>query len=83
MLGRTILTILSSHVVTSRCCIHIQSKRRVTQFVLQSYRSLKALSQQKKPKRIGRPRLPKGEAKGRIVPIRFSVDDLKAVESSS
>jgi hypothetical protein len=33
---------------------------------------------QKKAK-IGRPKLPKGEAKGRIVPVRFAPDDLKAI----
>jgi len=33
---------------------------------------------QKKAK-IGRPRLPKGEAKGKIVPIRFALDDLRAI----
>ena len=33
---------------------------------------------QKKAK-MGRPKLPKGEAKGRIVPVRFAPDDLKAI----
>ena len=33
---------------------------------------------QKKTK-MGRPKLPKGEAKGRIVPVRFTGDDLKAI----
>jgi hypothetical protein len=33
---------------------------------------------QKKAK-IGRPKLPKGEAKGKIVPVRFALDDLKAI----
>ncbi len=33
---------------------------------------------QKKAK-IGRPKLPKGEAKGRIVPVRFTHDVLKAM----
>jgi predicted HicB family RNase H-like nuclease len=28
---------------------------------------------------MGRPKLPKGAAKGRIVPVRFSPDDLKAI----
>ena len=32
-----------------------------------------------KPKKMGRPRLPKGEAKGKIVPVRFALDDLKAI----
>jgi hypothetical protein len=36
---------------------------------------------QPKPKKIGRPKLPKGEAKGRIVPIRFNPSDLKRIES--
>ncbi len=35
-----------------------------------------------KPK-IGRPKLPKGEAKGRIVPIRFKAADLKRIESAA
>jgi hypothetical protein len=34
-----------------------------------------------KPKKIGRPKLPKGEAKGRIVPIRFNANDIKRIES--
>ena len=33
---------------------------------------------QKKAK-IGRPKLPKGEAKGKIVPVRFALDDLRAI----
>ena len=32
-----------------------------------------------KSAKIGRPRLPKGEAKGRIVPVRFSGEDLKRI----
>jgi hypothetical protein len=32
-----------------------------------------------KAKKVGRPKLPKGEAKGRIVPVRFNGDDLKAI----
>lgn len=31
-----------------------------------------------KPKKMGRPKLPKGEAKGKLVAIRFSAADLKA-----
>lgn len=37
---------------------------------------------QKKAK-MGRPKLPKGEAKGRIVPVRFTKDDLRAMESAA
>jgi len=36
----------------------------------------------KKPK-VGRPKLPKGEAKGRIVPVRFTADALKAMERAA
>jgi len=36
----------------------------------------------KKPK-VGRPKLPKGEAKGRIVPVRFRAEDLKAMERAA
>jgi hypothetical protein len=32
---------------------------------------------------MGRPKLPKGEAKGRIVPVRFSAHDLKRIESAA
>jgi hypothetical protein len=38
---------------------------------------------QPKPKKMGRPKLPKGEAKGRIVPIRFNSTDLKRIESAA
>ena len=37
---------------------------------------------QKKAK-MGRPKLPKGEAKGRIVPVRFRAEDLKAMEAAA
>jgi hypothetical protein len=37
------------------------------------------LAQQRKARKVGRPKLPKGEAKGRIVPVRFSADDLKRI----
>ena len=35
------------------------------------------MSQQKKPRKVGRPALPKGHAKTKIVPVRFKPDDLK------
>jgi predicted HicB family RNase H-like nuclease len=34
---------------------------------------------QPKPRKVGRPKLPKGEAKGKIVALRFSADDVKRV----
>jgi predicted HicB family RNase H-like nuclease len=40
------------------------------------------MAKQTKPK-IGRPKLPKGEAKGRIVPIRLNPQDVKRVESAA
>jgi predicted HicB family RNase H-like nuclease len=36
-----------------------------------------------KPKKPGRPRLAKGEAKGSIVPVRFSPEDRKRVEAAA
>ena len=36
-----------------------------------------------KPKKVGRPRLAKGEAKGKIVPIRFNAEDLKRVTEAA
>jgi hypothetical protein len=36
-----------------------------------------------KPKKMGRPKLPRGEAKGRVVPIRFNTADLKRIESAA
>jgi hypothetical protein len=40
------------------------------------------MAKQTKPK-IGRPKLPKGEAKGRIVPIRFNLQDIKRIEAAA
>ena len=37
------------------------------------------MSQQSKTKKVGRPKLPKGEAKGKIVPVRFAIDDLRSI----
>jgi uncharacterized protein DUF6290 len=31
----------------------------------------------KKPKKLGRPKLPKGHAKGKIVPVRLNDEELK------
>ncbi len=40
-------------------------------------------SQPKKNRKPGRPKLPRGIAKGHIVPVRFSYGDLKAVEAAA
>ena len=42
-----------------------------------------AESTKPKPKKVGRPKLPKGEAKGRIVPVRFSPEGIKALEAAA
>lgn len=39
--------------------------------------------QQKKARKVGRPKLPKGEAMGKIVPVRFAADDIKAMETKA
>ena len=36
-----------------------------------------------KPRKPGRPKLPKGEAKGRIVPVRFNSDEIRRIEASA
>ncbi len=41
------------------------------------------MPKQPKPKKPGRPRLAKGEAKGSIVPVRFSPEDRKRVEAAA
>lgn len=41
------------------------------------------MTETKKTRKPGRPKLPKGEAKGKIVPIRFAPDDLKAVTAAA
>ena len=41
------------------------------------------MAQQKKTRKVGRPKLPKGEAMGRIVPVRFTAEDLRAMEAEA
>lgn len=36
-----------------------------------------------KPKKVGRPKLPKGEAKGKIVAIRFDAEELKRIDTAA
>jgi hypothetical protein len=36
-----------------------------------------------KPKKPGRPRLAKAEAKGSIMPVRFSAEDRKRIEAAA
>jgi hypothetical protein len=35
------------------------------------------VSEKKSTKKMGRPKLPKGEAKGKIVPVRLNAEELK------
>ena len=35
---------------------------------------------QSKPKKVGRPKLPKGEAKGKLVAIRLDPEELKRID---
>ena len=39
--------------------------------------------QQKKARKVGRPKMPRGEAKGRIVPVRFTASDLKTISRAA
>jgi uncharacterized protein (DUF1778 family) len=41
------------------------------------------MPQQPKPKKPGRPKLPKGEAKGKIVAMRFDADELKRLDAAA
>jgi predicted HicB family RNase H-like nuclease len=36
-----------------------------------------------KKRKVGRPKLPNGAAKGRIVPVRFAPEAIKAVEAAA
>jgi uncharacterized protein (DUF1778 family) len=38
---------------------------------------------QPKPRKPGRPKLPKGEAKGKIVALRFDPDHLKRIDAAA
>lgn len=36
-----------------------------------------------KPKKAGRPKMPKGEARGQIVPVRFSADEVARISAAA
>ena len=38
---------------------------------------------QPKPKKVGRPKLPKGEAKGKLVALRLSAEDVKRIGAAA
>ncbi len=37
----------------------------------------------RKSRPVGRPKLAKGEAKGKIVPVRFTADDIKCITAAA
>jgi predicted HicB family RNase H-like nuclease len=41
------------------------------------------VSSRKKPKKVGRPALPKGHAKARIVPVRFNTELFRAITAAA
>jgi hypothetical protein len=41
------------------------------------------MAKQTKRKKIGRPTLPKGEARGQIVPVRFSADEIRRLKAAA
>jgi hypothetical protein len=41
------------------------------------------VAQQQKIRKVGRPKMAKGEAKGRIVPVRFNGDDLRKIAAAA
>ena len=41
------------------------------------------MAKQTKPKKLGRPKLPKGEAKGCIVPVRFSAEEVARISATA
>jgi hypothetical protein len=57
------------------------SSRPKMQYRPRSYRRLETLPAKKV--KIGRPRLPKGEAKGCIIQVRFTADDIKAIAAQA
>jgi hypothetical protein len=41
------------------------------------------MPKQPKPKKVGRPTLPKGHAKASIVPVRFKAEDLEKINAAA
>src|SRR5208337_1419693 len=84
MRGRTILAIQNVHGTTSQFYICIPLNQHRTRLERPLCRSLEALSQQSKPrKKAGRPKLPKGAAMGRVIQVRFTAQDTRAIEATA
>ena len=41
------------------------------------------MANQQKPRKVGRPKLPKGEAKGKIVPVRFTKTEFEQLTKAA
>lgn len=41
------------------------------------------MPKQPKPKKPGRPKLPKDQAKGKIVPVRFAAEELERIQDAA
>lgn len=41
------------------------------------------MSQQKKARKVGRPKLPRAQAMARIVPVRFNPEDLRRITAAA
>ncbi len=41
------------------------------------------MNQPNKKRKVGRPKLPKGEAMGRVIQVRFTALDTKAIEAAA
>jgi hypothetical protein len=55
----------------------------VLQLLLQVQQLRRRFIQMPKRRKVGRPKLPKSEAKGRIVPVRFTAEALKAIAAKA
>jgi hypothetical protein len=61
----------------------VTSAKTAVQAAMRSYRTTGMPSPKTKPNKIGRPKLPRGEAKGLIVPVRFNAEDLKRITAAA
>src|SRR5271165_7435712 len=82
MPGCTIRAILRSHSATSQCSIFIRHYRPQKLYAPSSFRSF-AMPSQLKPRKPGRPRLPKGHAKSGAIQVRLNDDARKQVEAAA
>ena len=82
MRGRTTRTIPKTQSAMLRCYTFPRLSHPSQQYALLSHRSF-AMPRQPKPKPVGRPKLAKGEAKGKLVAVRFNPDDIKRIAAAA